>query len=81
MREHGASVHFVTSELDGGPIIAQARVGVHDGDNEEELAARVLQREHQLFPRVVGWFARGKLQLRGEQVWFEGAPLASPVQC
>lgn len=79
--EHGASVHFVTGELDGGPVIAQARVPVLEGDTESELAARVLQREHQLFPQVVTWFAQGKLQLRDDQVWFEGSPLQAPLQC
>ena len=79
--EHGASVHFVTGELDGGPVIAQARVPVLEGDTESELAARVLQREHQLFPQVVTWFAQGKRQLRDDQVWFEGSPLQAPLQC
>ena len=79
--EHGASVHFVTSELDGGPVIAQARVPVLDGDTESALAARVLQREHQLLPQVVSWFAERKLQLQDDQVWFEGTPLQTPIQC
>ena len=81
VREHGASVHFVTSELDGGPVIAQARVPVLGGDTESDLAARVLQREHQLLPQVVDWFAQGKLQLRGDRVWFEDSPLQAPIQC
>ena len=81
VREHGASVHFVTGELDGGPVIAQIRVPVLDGDTESELAARVLQCEHQLLPRVVGWFAEGKLALRDDRVWFEGSPLSAPIQC
>ncbi len=79
--EHGASVHFVTGELDGGPVIAQARVTVLGGDTESELAARVLQREHQLLPQVVCWYAQGKLQLRDDQVWFEDSPLRAPIQC
>ena len=81
VEQHGASVHFVTGELDGGPVIAQARVPVLAGDTEAELAARVLQREHVLLPQVVTWFAQGKLALRGEQVWFEGSPLQAPMQC
>jgi phosphoribosylglycinamide formyltransferase-1 len=79
--EHGASVHFVTSELDGGPVIAQARVPVLGGDSESDLAARVLEREHQLLPQVVKWFAQGKLQLRDDRVWFEESPLQAPIQC
>lgn len=81
VREHGASVHFVTSELDGGPVIAQARVPVLSGDTESDLAARVLQREHQLLPQVVDWFAQGKLQLRDDRVWFEDSPLQAPIRC
>lgn len=79
--EHGASVHFVTAELDGGPVIAQARLAVEADDTESTLAARVLQREHQLLPLVVAWFATGRLQLRGNRVWFDNAPLQAPMQC
>jgi len=78
--EHGASVHFVTGELDGGPIIAQARVPVMPNDDAPTLAARVLQREHQLLPRVVRWFAGGTLRLDGQQVRLDGQRLAEPVQ-
>lgn len=81
VEEHGASVHFVTGELDGGPVIAQTRVPVRDGDTESVLAARVLQREHELLPQVVTWYAQGKLVLQDERVWFEGAPLLAPIQC
>jgi phosphoribosylglycinamide formyltransferase-1 len=79
--EHGASVHFVTTELDGGPVIAQARVPVHADDDEATLAARVLAREHELLPRVVSWFAQDRLAMRGDQVWFDDAPLRRPIQC
>ena len=61
--EHGVSVHFVTEEMDGGPIIAQERVPVLSGDSAEQLAARVLEKEHQLYPAVVRWFAAGRLQM------------------
>jgi len=79
--EHGASVHFVTGELDGGPVIAQVRVPVHEDDSESALAARVLKREHELLPQVVDWYAQDKLALRDEQVWFDGTPLQAPIQC
>jgi phosphoribosylglycinamide formyltransferase-1 len=79
--EHGASVHFVTTELDGGPVIAQARVPVHPGDDEATLAARVLAREHELLPQVVSWFAQDRLAMRGDQVWLDDAPLRDPIQC
>lgn len=62
-REHGASVHFVTAELDGGPVIVQARVPVLAGDTAETLAARVLAQEHRLYPLAVRWFAEGRLRL------------------
>ncbi len=81
VREHGASVHFVTSELDGGPVVAQARVAVEPGDTETVLAARVLSREHELLPQVVAWFAEGRLQLRDGQISFDGEPLRAPLQC
>lgn len=60
---HGASVHFVTEELDGGPVVLQARVPVEPGDDPERLAARVLKQEHRIYPQAVGWFAQGRLGL------------------
>jgi len=79
-REHGASVHFVTPELDGGPVVLQARVPVLPGDDEDTLAARVLREEHVIYPRCVGWFAAGRLALRDGVVWLDGKPLDSPVE-
>lgn len=61
--EHGATVHFVTEELDGGPLILQSAVSIVPGDTPETLAARVQQREHVLYPRVMNWFAAGRLRL------------------
>jgi phosphoribosylglycinamide formyltransferase-1 len=78
-REHGASVHFVTPELDGGPVVIQARVPIVPGDDEDTLAARVLREEHVIYPRCVGWFAAGRLALRDSVVWLDGKPLDSPV--
>ncbi|WP_413625550.1 phosphoribosylglycinamide formyltransferase [Luteibacter sp. Lutesp34] len=76
--EHGASVHFVTAELDGGPVIAQARISVHPGDTEDDLAARLLVEEHKLLPAVVGAIAAGRLRWQGGP-WFDGAPLKRPL--
>jgi phosphoribosylglycinamide formyltransferase-1 len=59
----GATVHFVCAELDHGPIVAQAVVPVRPDDDETTLAARVLAAEHELYPRAVGWFVNGQLQL------------------
>lgn len=68
----GATVHFVTAELDHGPIVAQAVVPVRADDNEDTLAARVLAREHVLYPRAVRWFVAGQLQVDGGVVRHAG---------
>lgn len=65
---HGATVHFVTAELDHGPIIAQAVVPVMADDDENTLAARVLQQEHQIYPQAVRSFIEDKLQIQGNRV-------------
>ena len=78
--EHGASIHFVTAELDGGPVIVQARVPVLPGDDADTLAARVLEQEHRLYPQAVHWFAMGRLRLEGEQVCFDGQALVEPLR-
>jgi phosphoribosylglycinamide formyltransferase 1 len=59
----GATVHFVTAELDHGPIVLQAAVPVLPGDDEQQLAARVLEREHLVYPRAVRWFVQGRLRI------------------
>ena len=63
VRLHGCTVHFVTPELDHGPIVVQAAVPVHASDTEETLAARVLAQEHRIFPLAVRWFCEGRLRL------------------
>jgi len=78
--EHGASIHFVTAELDGGPVIVQARVPVLPGDDADTLAARVLEQEHRLYPQAIHWFAMGRLRLEGEQVCFDGQALTEPLR-
>ncbi|GAB6196528.1 phosphoribosylglycinamide formyltransferase [Lysobacter xanthus] len=78
--EHGASVHFVTPELDGGPVIAQARVAVVPGDDATSLAGRVLEREHPLLLATLAMFAAGRLRLDGGRVTVDGHPLARPLQ-
>ena len=60
-REHGCSVHFVTEELDGGPLVVQAIVPVQSGDTPESLAQRVHAEEHRIYPLAVSWFASGRL--------------------
>ena len=63
VRIHGCTVHFVTAELDHGPVVIQAAVPVIDGDDEASLAARILVQEHRIYPQAVRWFAEDRLQL------------------
>jgi phosphoribosylglycinamide formyltransferase-1 len=77
-RQHGASVHFVTAELDSGPVVLQARVPVHADDTETSLAARVQVSEHLIYPRVIGWIAEGRLAWSGGQPIFDGTRLEQP---
>ena len=78
-REHGATVHFVTEELDGGPAVLQARVPVLPGDDAETLAARVLEQEHRIYPLAVRWFAEGRLRLAPDgRALLDGTPLPCP---
>lgn len=76
---HGASVHFVTPELDGGPLILQSRVPVKAGDTESTLAARVQATEHVIYPRVIEWIADGRLEWNGGYPLLDGKPLNEPV--
>lgn len=76
---HGVSVHFVTPELDGGPVIIQALVDVREGDTEETLSGRVQQQEHRIYPQAIDWLARGRLELRDGRVWLDGRALSDPV--
>lgn len=78
--EHGASVHLVNQELDGGPVIAQVKVPVLPADTEESLAARVLQQEHRLYPQAIQWIAEQRLQLDGTTLLFDGQALQQPMQ-
>ena len=76
---HGASVHFVTPELDGGPVIAQAPMAVLAGDTPATLAQRLLPLEHELLVATVGLIAAGRVVLDGDRVLLDGAPLAAPL--
>ena len=79
-QEHGASVHFVTAELDGGPVVIQAKVPLHSTDSAATLAQRVLQQEHQIYPLAVRLLASGRLESRGGTIWLDNKPLTSPLQ-
>ena len=78
--EHGATVHFVTETLDGGPPVIQARVAVAADDDEVSLAARVQAQEHRIFPLAVRWYCEGRLRCRAGQAWLDGRALHQPVQ-
>ncbi|MDP5254829.1 MULTISPECIES: phosphoribosylglycinamide formyltransferase [unclassified Vibrio] len=71
-KEHGTSVHFVTEELDGGPVILQAKVPVYAEDTAEQLAARVLHQEHKIYPLVTQWLLSGRLSMKDNQAWLDG---------
>lgn len=79
-RWHGASVHFVTGELDGGPVLLQARVPVLAGDEVERLAARVLEQEHYIYPLALRWLAQGRVRFDAGGLWFDDAPLQHPLR-
>jgi phosphoribosylglycinamide formyltransferase-1 len=79
-RWHGCTVHYVTEELDGGPLVAQAPVAVHPTDTEDTLAQRVHRAEHRLYPTVIDWVARGRLALDQDRVLLDGRPLQEPVR-
>ncbi|SFM49681.1 phosphoribosylglycinamide formyltransferase [Marinobacter zhejiangensis] len=76
---HGVSIHFVTEDLDGGPVIAQAEVNIASDDTAETLAGKVLTKEHILYPIVLRWFCEGRLQLLGDQACFDGHPIPRPM--
>ena len=68
VKVHGATVHFVTGQLDGGPIVTQSVVPVLPGDGEESLAARVLAIEHRIYPQAVRWLAEGRIEFNAAGV-------------
>ncbi len=78
--EHGASVHFVTPELDGGPVVARVLVPVEAGEDEASLAARLRPREHALLVAVMDLFAQRRLALAADGVRLDGALLAQPLE-
>jgi phosphoribosylglycinamide formyltransferase 1 len=76
---HGATVHFVTEQLDGGPPVIQARVAVTANDDAASLAARVQVQEHRIYPLAVRWFCEGRLRYGDGQAWLDGKLLREPV--
>ena len=78
--EHGATVHYVTAELDGGPRILQARLAVNSREDEAQLSARVQALEHRMYPLAVRWHCEGRLRFVAGAAWFDAAPLNEPLQ-
>ncbi len=76
---HGASVHFVTEQLDGGPVIAQERVAIKRSDTEETLRAKVQDIEYRIYPRVIDALGRGDLRLHEDQVLWQNRPLTTAL--
>jgi phosphoribosylglycinamide formyltransferase-1 len=76
---HGASVHYVTAELDGGPVVMQGRLRVRAGDTPETVSARVHTLEHIIYPHVCSLIAARRIECRNGTVYFDGAPLAAPL--
>lgn len=76
-REHGCSVHFVTEELDGGPLVVQAVVPITPGDTPDDLAQRVHAQEHRIYPLAVRWFAEGRVRLSEQGATLDGQLLAA----
>ena len=76
---HGASVHYVTAELDGGPVIMQGRLRIRPGDTPDSVSARVHTLEHIIYPHVCTLIASGRVEWRAGSVSFDGAPLVAPL--
>ena len=76
---HGASVHYVSYELDSGPVILQAEVPVKDGDTEQTLATRVLVEEHKIYPKAIELHISGRVAFDDELLLFDGKPLSTPL--
>jgi phosphoribosylglycinamide formyltransferase-1 len=77
---HGSTVHFVTEQLDGGPLILQGRLPVAADQSATDLAARVQAVEHQIYPEVAGLFAKGELRFHNGNAVLDGATLSEPIR-
>jgi len=76
---HGTSVHFVTEELDGGPVIAQARLKLDHAADESQVTQAIQKLEHQLYPQVAAWFLTGRLSMEDDGIYFDDKKLADPI--
>lgn len=76
---HGSSVHFVSTELDGGPVFLQARLPVLSSDSAGSLELRIKTKEHIIYPTAISWLAEGRIQLRDDQIFMDGKLMKGPV--
>lgn len=77
--EHGVSIHLVTAELDGGPVILQGAYPIETGDTAEDLRRKGHRLEHLMYPRVVSWLGNGTLEINNGRIYHEQAPLQTPL--
>lgn len=77
--KHGCSVHFVTADLDEGPLVIQAKVNIENTDTSDALAARVLEKEHIIYPLAVKWFCEKRLAFKNNQAFFDDVPLEKAI--
>lgn len=78
-QEHGVSIHFVTEDLDAGPVISQMALAITATETVESLQQRVLQLEHRLYPETLRWFGQNRIQLIAGRVWIDGKPREQPL--
>ena len=78
-KQHGVSVHFVTEELDGGPIVMQSVIDIEASDTADSLQSKIHKREHKLYPHCINWYAEEKIYLHEDKVFIDGQPLDKPL--
>lgn len=76
---HGSSVHFVNTELDGGPVVLQARVPVLPSDDVKSLELRIKSKEHLIYPTAISWLAEGRIELKDDEVYMDQKKMTGPV--
>lgn len=78
-KQHGVSIHFVTEELDGGPVIMQSCVDINEGDDAESLQKKIHTREHLIYPLTIKWFSEQRVYLKNDTVYFDDQLLKKPL--
>jgi phosphoribosylglycinamide formyltransferase 1 len=80
VKQHGVSVHYVSNELDGGPLVLQAVIDVNENDTAQTLQQRVQQQEHIIYPMAIEWIAQHRLEIINQQVYLDKKPLETPAK-